>query len=164
MKSYLLPILVNKPDISPKVLGKANQFVSFKFGDTQLLYIMSFFGGATSLDFFLKTFKTNETKNFSPMLGSIVQRNWATENFFRMTPSLTVCATANRTKKIKTTLKTFFKMVYLESKHWLNYGCTTYLPLEQRITPIGRISRIKSKSILLQIVSSGVAIKLLSQS
>ena len=33
---------------------KANQFVSFKFADIQLLDIMNFLGGATSLDPFLK--------------------------------------------------------------------------------------------------------------
>ena len=37
IKSYLLPILVNEPDIEPIVIKKANQFVSFKFGDIQLL-------------------------------------------------------------------------------------------------------------------------------
>ena len=37
IKSYLLPILVNERDIEPTVIKKANQFVSFKFGDIQLL-------------------------------------------------------------------------------------------------------------------------------
>ena len=55
IKSYLLPILVKERDIEPKVIKKANQFVSFKFGDIQLLDIMNFLGGATSLDSFLKT-------------------------------------------------------------------------------------------------------------
>ena len=55
IKSYLLPILVNERDIEPTVIKKANQFVSFKFGDIQLLDIMNFLGGATSLDSFLKT-------------------------------------------------------------------------------------------------------------
>ena len=64
IKSYLLPILVNEPDIEPKVIKKANQFVSFKFGDIQLLDIMNFLGGATSLDSFLKAYKTKETKVF----------------------------------------------------------------------------------------------------
>ena len=35
IKSYLLPILVNERDIEPIVIKKANQFVSFKFGDIQ---------------------------------------------------------------------------------------------------------------------------------
>ena len=65
-KSYLLPILVNEHQIEPAVIKKANQFVSFNFGDVQLLDITSFLGGATSLDSFLKAYKTEETKGFSP--------------------------------------------------------------------------------------------------
>ena len=64
--SYFLPILVNERDIEPTVLKKANQFVSFKFGDIQLLDILNFLGGATSLDSFLKAYKTKETKGFFP--------------------------------------------------------------------------------------------------
>ena len=62
IKSYLLRILVNEQDIEPTVIKKANQFISFKFGDIQLLDIMTFLGGATSLDPFLKANKTSETK------------------------------------------------------------------------------------------------------
>ena len=40
--------------------------MSFKFGDVQLLDIMNFLGGATSLDSFLKAYKTAETKAFFP--------------------------------------------------------------------------------------------------
>ena len=64
IKSYLLPILVNHRDIEPTVVKKANQFVSFKFGDIQLLDVMNFLGVATSLDSFLKAYKTKETKGF----------------------------------------------------------------------------------------------------
>ena len=66
IKSYLLPILVNEQQIEPAVIKKANQFVSFKFGDVQLLDTMNFLGGATSLDSFLKAYKTEETKGFFP--------------------------------------------------------------------------------------------------
>ena len=38
--------------------------MSFKFGDVQLLDIMNFLSGATSLDSFLKAYKTSETKGF----------------------------------------------------------------------------------------------------
>ena len=64
IKSYLLPILVNEQDIEPTVIKKANQFISFNFGDVQLLDIINFLGGATSLDSFLKAYKTSETKIF----------------------------------------------------------------------------------------------------
>ena len=50
IKSYLLPVLVNEQNLQPTVIKKANQFVSFKFGDIQLLDIMSFLGGATSIN------------------------------------------------------------------------------------------------------------------
>ena len=66
IKSYLLPILVNERGIESTVIKKANQFVSFKFGDIQLLDITISFGGATSLDSFLKADKTKGTKGFSP--------------------------------------------------------------------------------------------------
>ena len=66
IESYLLPLLVNERDIEPTLIKKANQFVSFKFGDIQLLDIMNFLGGATSLDSFLKTYKTKETIGFFP--------------------------------------------------------------------------------------------------
>ena len=49
IKSYLLPIFINERDIEPTVIKKANQFISFKFGDIQLLDIMNFLGGAKSL-------------------------------------------------------------------------------------------------------------------
>ena len=62
--SYLLPILVKERHVEPSVIKKANQFVSCKFGDVQLLDTMNFLGGATSLDLFLKTYKTEETKGF----------------------------------------------------------------------------------------------------
>ena len=65
-ESYLLPILVNKRDIEPTFIKKANQLISFKFGDIQLLDIMNFLGGATSLVSFLKAYRTSETKGFFP--------------------------------------------------------------------------------------------------
>ena len=64
IKSYLLPTLVNERNIEPTVIKKSNQFISFKFGDNQLLDILNFHGGATSLDSFLKAHKTSETKGF----------------------------------------------------------------------------------------------------
>ena len=62
----MLRLLVNERGIEPIVIKKANQFVSFKFGDVQLLDILNFLGGATSLDSFLKAYKTSETKSYFP--------------------------------------------------------------------------------------------------
>ena len=61
IKSCLLRILVNERQIDPTVIKKANQFVFFKFGDVHILDISNFLGGATSLDSFLKAYKTEET-------------------------------------------------------------------------------------------------------
>ena len=66
IESYLLPILVNERDIEPPVIKRADQLISFKFGDIQLLDIMNFLGGATILDSFLKAYKTSKTKRFFP--------------------------------------------------------------------------------------------------
>ena len=74
IKSYLLPILINERNMEPIVIKKANQFVSFKFGDVQLLDIMNFLGGATSLDSFLKAYKTAELKASFRMNGSTVHK------------------------------------------------------------------------------------------
>ena len=66
IKPYLLPILVNEQDIQPTVIKKAKQFISIQIGDIQLLDIMNFLGGATSLDSFLKAYKTSEMNGFFP--------------------------------------------------------------------------------------------------
>ena len=66
LKSYSLPILVNEQEIEPTVIKKGNQFISFKFGDIQSLDILIFLGGATSLDFFLKAYRTSENKKSLP--------------------------------------------------------------------------------------------------
>ena len=66
IKSYSFSLVVNERDIEPTVIEKANQSISFKYGDIQLLGLMNFLGGATSLDSFLKAYKTSETKGFFP--------------------------------------------------------------------------------------------------
>ena len=66
IKSYLLNLLVNERVFEPIVIRKSNQFVSFMFGVVYLLDKLSFLGGATSLDFFLKFYKTSETKDCFP--------------------------------------------------------------------------------------------------
>ena len=61
-KPYLIPYLINEKEIEPSVIKKVNDFVSFKFGDVQLLDIMKILGGATTLDSFLKAYKASEMK------------------------------------------------------------------------------------------------------
>ena len=69
IKPYLSPILVYERDTELYVINKANRFILFKFNDIQLLDIMNFLGGATSLDSFLKAYKTSKTKGFFPCQG-----------------------------------------------------------------------------------------------
>ena len=64
IKTYLISYLINEKEIEPSVIKKANDFVSFKFGDVQLLDIMKFLGGATTLDSFLKVYKASELKGY----------------------------------------------------------------------------------------------------
>ena len=66
IKPYLIPYLINEKELEPSVIKKANEFVSFKFGDVQLLDIMKFLGGATTLDSFLKAYKASEMKRYFP--------------------------------------------------------------------------------------------------
>ena len=66
IKAYLIPYLLNDRDIQPTVIKKANQFISFKFGDIHFLDILNFLAGATSLDSFLKTYQSEETKGYFP--------------------------------------------------------------------------------------------------
>ena len=66
IKSYLIPYLICDKEIELTVIKKANDFISFKFGDVQFLDTMKFLGGATTLDSFLKAYKASETKGFFP--------------------------------------------------------------------------------------------------
>ena len=65
-KSFLLLLLDNKRGIEPIVIKKANQFVSFKFGDVQLPDKLNFLGGAMSLVSVLKAFRTSKTRCYFP--------------------------------------------------------------------------------------------------
>ena len=64
IKSYLLPVLIIERNMSTTVIKKANQFVSFKFGDVHFLVFMNIPGGASSLDSFPEAYKTSKTKAF----------------------------------------------------------------------------------------------------
>ena len=52
--------------MEPTVIKQAKQFVSFKFGEVQLLDIINLLGGATRLYSLPKAYKTPETKDFVP--------------------------------------------------------------------------------------------------
>ena len=92
-KSYLLPLLVNKRGIEPVLIRKSNKFVSSRFENVQLLVILNFLGGATILDFFLKAYKTWETKGNFHMKGSMMQKSSTKFNIFLTKPPLAYSAT-----------------------------------------------------------------------
>ena len=66
IKSYLILYLIRDKDQETSVIKKANDFISFKFGDVQFLDIMKFLGRAITLGSFLKAYKASETKGFFP--------------------------------------------------------------------------------------------------
>ena len=107
LKSFLLPILVNERNIEPTVVKKVNQFISFKFGDIQLLNIMSFLGGATSLDFFLEAYNTSETNVSSPTNGLITPTKRRIQIFLRMMLYTVNFAAATLSKPTTRTMFTF---------------------------------------------------------
>ena len=78
---------MSEKEIELSVIKKANDFVSFKFGDVQLLDIMKFLGGATTLYFFLKAYKASEMKNTFHISGLIPPISLMNSNFPRMMTS-----------------------------------------------------------------------------
>ena len=66
IKYFLIPYLIRDKEQETSVIKKANDFISFKFGDVQFLDIMKFLGGATTPNSFLKAYKASETKGFFP--------------------------------------------------------------------------------------------------
>ena len=116
IKSYLLPIPVNERDIEPTVIKKANQFISFKFGDIQLSDILNYFGGATSLDSFLKAYKTSERKDFSPTNGLITLTKCRIQNCPHMTPFTVNFVDATILKPNTRTMLIYWKVDWPENK------------------------------------------------
>ena len=112
IKSSLLPFLVNERGIEPALIRKANQFVSFKFGDIQLLDIMNFLGSATSLDSFFKAYKTRGTKGFFPYEWFDCPEKLNHKEFSPFDSLfLAFCPIATPLKKITTTFKTLLTLV-----------------------------------------------------
>ena len=104
IKSYLLPLFVNERGLEPIVIKKANQIVSFMFGDVPLLDILNFLKGTTSLDSFLITYNTSDTATLH-MNVSIIQKSSTTLNFHLTKPFSAYCATKILSKKTNQTFK-----------------------------------------------------------
>ena len=66
IKSFLLPLLINRRDSEPVPIRKANQNIPFKIGEIHFLNLLSSLSGVTNLDSILKAYKTSETKRFYP--------------------------------------------------------------------------------------------------
>ena len=161
IKSYSLPILVNEQDIEPRVMKKANQFVSFKFGDIQLLDYMNFLGGATSLDSFLKAYKTKETKGFFPDEWFDCPEKM---NNKELPPFDSFFSILRKSSPLEKDYNDFQKLVnsgLSTDEQWPSYELIEYFRLVLKITRIcktsGRIITCK----ISQISSSGITIKML---
>ena len=130
IESYLLPILVNDQDIEPTVIKKANQLVSFKFGDIELLDIMKFLGGSTSLDSFLKAYKTKETKGLFPYKWFDCSEKMNNKEFPPYDPFFSVLRNSNPLEKD-----------YHDFQNLVNSGLTTEQAVDKlrmdRIPPTG---------------------------
>ena len=81
IRSYLIPYLINEREAEPMVIKKANDFISFKFGEIQFLDFMKILSGATSLDSFLKAYKASETMCFSLVIGMSAPKSSRTKNY-----------------------------------------------------------------------------------
>ena len=115
-KLSLLPIPVNERNIEPTVIKKANQFISSKFGDIQLLDIMNFLGGATSLDSFLKAYKTSETKGFFPYEWFDHPDKMQNRELPRTMLSTVNIAAATPSKPNTRTMLTYWKVDWAQNK------------------------------------------------
>ena len=117
IKSYLLLILVNERDIELTFIRKDNQFVSFRFGDIQLLDIMGFLGRATSLDSFHKTYKTKVTEGFIPSERFGCPKKNNNKELLPYDSFCSVLRTSSPLKKIVTTFKTLLTAVQQQSQN-----------------------------------------------
>ena len=68
IKSYLIPFLIREKEQEASVIKKANDFISFKFGDLQFLDIMKFPGQILWTPFSMPI-KIAKLKHSSPMSG-----------------------------------------------------------------------------------------------
>ena len=105
----MLPILVNERDIEPTVIEKVNHFVSFKFGDSQLLDIMSFFGGATRL--FPQSLQDQRDKRFLSLRMVRLSRENEQQKLAPYDSLSSILRNSNPLEKVTTTFKTWSTVV-----------------------------------------------------
>ena len=102
IKPFLLPIFVKERDIEPTVIKKANRFISFIFGDIQLLHILKAYTN--------EAYKTPETKGFSPTDGLITLTSCRKPNFPHLTPSTVNFVAVTLLKPNTRTMLIFWKV------------------------------------------------------
>ena len=132
MTSYLLPNFFYERNIEPTILKKAKPFKSFKFDDLQLLEIMKFFGGATSLDSFLKAKKTSETKGFFFCEWFDHPAKCRIQNYPLMKFSAKNFAVVTLLKPITRTMLTFWKMSWPQNNPLSNWNYQNQPLMEMR--------------------------------
>ena len=159
--SYLLPILVNERNIEPAVKKKANQFVSFKFRDIQLLDIMNFLGGATSLDSFLKAYKTKVTKGFFPYEWFDCPEKMNNKGLPPYDSFFSNLRKSNPLEKVYNDFQNLFNSVYQQSRQYPSYEWIEYLRLVLKTIRICEASGRRITCNISQISSSGITIKML---
>ena len=163
IKSCLLPILVNERNIGPNVLKKANQFISFKFGDIQLLHNMNFRGAATSLDSSLKAYETSETKGFFPYERFDHPTKCRTQHLTRMMLSTVNFAAATLSKPNTRTMLTFGNVDSPQNKPLSNWSCPRHPLLELRIIITCNKYGRKNKWAHSKTFCAGITIQMLCQ-
>ena len=163
IKSYLLPILVNVRNIEHTVIKKANQFISFKFGDIQQLDFMNFLGGATSLDSSWRHTKLQRQKDSFPTIGLITQTNCRIQNFPLMILSTVNFAAATLSKPNTQTMLTYWKVNCPQNKPLSNWNCQSHPLLEMRIIISCNRYGSKSKWAHSTTFCAGITIKMFCQ-
>ena len=165
MKSCLLPIFVNERNIEPTVIKKANQFISFNFGDIQLLDIMNFFGGSTVLIPSWRHTKLQRKMDSSPTNGLITPRKCRILNFpgTRMMLSTVNFAAATLSKPNTQTMLTYWKLDWPQNKPLSNWNCRSHPLLELRNIITRNRYGSKNKWVHPRTFCGGITTKMLCQ-
>ena len=103
INSYLIPYLYVIKKL--KSIRKENDFISIKFGHVQFLDIRKVFGGAKTLDSFLKLIKPRKPKSFFRTNSLTVQTSLAVRICLHMKPFSANGEITTLSRKISTSTK-----------------------------------------------------------
>ena len=127
---------MNEKEIERTVIRKANEYISFKFGNVQFLDIMKFLGSATRLDSFLKAYKTSKAKGFFRMNALIVPKNSHTRHVHRTKSFSVDYVIANRWINLNLFIKVSSTLDAAVKKRWKNSRYLQLLLEDKRIIHI----------------------------